>query len=1270
MALNKISTEIIEVRLDGAAEAGQDLEAIEKRLAEVEKQVKGVDKATGQAGSGFSRLQAGITTAGAAFAGLQAAAAAAGAAIQAIRAPIALAANFETQFAAVRTLNQSIGDDLKDQLLALAKDVPQTAGDLTQAAYQAISAGIQPTELMGFLTAASQTAVAAGGSLTEAVELLTAGVNAFGRQGETASSISNKLFSTVKNGVTTIPELNAVFGRAAAAASSYGIGVEEVLGAIAQLTKTGLPTQEAVTRVNATIKELANESGTAAKALKSQGVEVGVTALKQKGLVGVLEEVNKATRGQAEELARLSHRQEAVQGILNLTGANMEQFSDTVQTIKNDVSAASDAQKIFADTTKNVNARFEAAKEGALRELGMQVLPALNELLIAMTEELSKSGGAVEALGDALALGVKAITVFVQNAKLVGVTLAAAFGVKYAPMFLKQLAQMRAGIVAFNAMATETATPAGKAYGNLFKAGAMRGIMSIAKSPTILGLGVMIGQMVFSGIRESAEEERRAIEEHNKKVATRELAEFMDREGIRQDVINKRLDLAKRQNAAEKLRLEANRRAMLGEEKLANQMIEVADEIQSATGSVVDLTDQYLKNRDATQEILRVLGSMKPTFRETVKGFRDQAREAEAAAEKVRILEEANQNLNLIQSEAENNVALLEDQVEIAQQDIEAKSKQLEKVRALSKSVSSYLYIQAYGTEAADKMAEKERELVRELELANEVLTTGYQKLYEYTDALDTASDIIGENNDQLVEERQRLEESNLQYERNKKIIEASISPMDRRIQQLKDAAENDKIVAAGNAEKIKAIEKALGIQIAALKKESAEEAKRAAEYKRRLAERKRQLEELEKKERATAAKIMATEAAKEKSINDSIIGQMEATKRLELARLEADVALTPIEKLEERLRQETIFAEAIADMKIRNLDDELDNATAAERERSALAIKDIENSKKSSAIKQKSIKAENDALRANIEALEEKRNAAVRAIEDEVKAEAAARQQSGDFERGSAIVETERLQSERDIFMQQMAMDENEARMVAFEAERELERLAFEEEMTRLQFSNDEKIKLRKNFHDKTVELRQQEADRIRAIDDEQRRSSLAMAQEGLQNLQIAAEAAGASDSFVGKIEAAQIIAKGIFHGFQGASDQAAALSAFGLGNVAQGALLQSAAIAHFAQAAAAPVMARRALSGGGGGGGGAGAAAGGGVSGGTSTGPRTTARADRLGEQREASPAIQFGDIVLADIPALLSKQGARHLGQQIASDVTRAINRSRALPGGARI
>ena len=151
-------------------------------------------------------------------------------------------------------------------------------------------------------------------------------------------------------------------------------------------------------------------------------------------------------------------------------------------------------------------------------------------------------------------------------------------------------------------------------------------------------------------------------------------------------------------------------------------------------------------------------------------------------------------------------------------------------------------------------------------------------------------------------------------------------------------------------------------------------------------------------------------------------------------------------------------------------------------------------------------------------------------------------------------------------------------------------------------------------------------------------------------------------------------IIAQGVFHAFMGISEQAQAVSAFAKGFTnpvffAQGLAHQAAAVAHFANAAMAPEMARHArvanqagLSGGGGGG-----SAGGGGSMGTSAGYMERAE---LSEAQKQSQGIQFGDIVLADIPYLFNADGATALGRHIAGAVVNEVNNNAQVQGGYRI
>lgn len=155
-------------------------------------------------------------------------------------------------------------------------------------------------------------------------------------------------------------------------------------------------------------------------------------------------------------------------------------------------------------------------------------------------------------------------------------------------------------------------------------------------------------------------------------------------------------------------------------------------------------------------------------------------------------------------------------------------------------------------------------------------------------------------------------------------------------------------------------------------------------------------------------------------------------------------------------------------------------------------------------------------------------------------------------------------------------------------------------------------------------------------------------------------------------EFERKQIIAQGVLSGFLGLIDSAKALSAFANLNIAQGALFTASAAKHFTNAAMASEMARHAFnanmaglgagrSAGSGGGGGGAPATGGGTT--TNAGPRDL-------EERQTTPTIQFGDIVLSDVPGLLSDEGVRQLGARVAGSVAEEMNRQAGIPGGFRM
>jgi hypothetical protein len=66
--------------------------------------------------------------------------------------------------------------------------------------------------------------------------------------------------------------------------------------------------------------------------------------------------------------------------------------------------------------------------------------------------------------------------------------------------------------------------------------------------------------------------------------------------------------------------------------------------------------------------------------------------------------------------------------------------------------------------------------------------------------------------------------------------------------------------------------------------------------------------------------------------------------------------------------------------------------------------------------------------------------------------------------------------------------------------------------------------------------------------------------------------------------------------------------------------------------------------------------------------SGANTGAPTDGLTERGESRPTVQFGDIVLSDVPHLFGDDGLEALGTRIAGHVAREMNNN-GIPGSPR-
>jgi len=220
---------------------------------------KGLEKTKLGALLGAKGIAAAIGLATAAFAALAAAVAVAVAATAKFAsASVKEFAVFEKGMAEVFTLlpdtSKKAFNSMRQDVLKLSAELGVLPEEMIPSLYNALSAGIPKENVMDFLATATKAAKAGVATTEEAVGALTTVLNGYKLPAEKAGEVSDALFTTIKNGVTTMPELAANIGKVTPIAASLGIKFDDVAAAFAEMTKAMGPNKSA-------------ETGTALKAL-------------------------------------------------------------------------------------------------------------------------------------------------------------------------------------------------------------------------------------------------------------------------------------------------------------------------------------------------------------------------------------------------------------------------------------------------------------------------------------------------------------------------------------------------------------------------------------------------------------------------------------------------------------------------------------------------------------------------------------------------------------------------------------------------------------------------------------------------------------------------------------------------------------------------------------------------------------------------------------------------------------------------------------------
>lgn len=310
--------------------------------------------------------------------------------------------DFEKQFQQsmkeVATLSNGIKGSLTDymnQVMEITRTIPVEANEAAKALYQIVSAGHDGANGMKVLEASAKAAVGGVTDTATAADAITTVLNAYKLDASKAQEVSDQLFTTVRLGKTDFGQLGKSIAQAAPIAASFGIDIKEVLGAVASITKQGVPTSEAMTKIRAAILGTANQLGDA--------------AFKGRTFQEALQLIYDKAGGSSTKMKELLGTDEALQAALMLTGEKAKEAASDLDEVNNSAGAAEAAFKEMASSAENQMKLLGNNITATLRPLGKEILKQISSAAQSINKAFD-NGNAQESLKTIGALIVTATT--------------------------------------------------------------------------------------------------------------------------------------------------------------------------------------------------------------------------------------------------------------------------------------------------------------------------------------------------------------------------------------------------------------------------------------------------------------------------------------------------------------------------------------------------------------------------------------------------------------------------------------------------------------------------------------------------------------------------------------------------------------------------------------------------------------------------------------------------------------------------------------------
>lgn len=347
-------------------------------------------------------------------------------------ASVKMAADFQQNMTLLGTqagASDSQIKELSQGVLALGGTVEFGPNKLAQALYPIVSTGHQGADALNILKLASEGAAVGQADLIDTTNTLVGVLNTHIKGAENATVAMGNLNAIIGAGNMHMQDLNAAMGTGVmATAAAFGVSLDSVGAAMAELTSQGVPAVDAATHLRMTMTLMGSPTGAAAKALEAVGIGADDAAQKSSALADIMDKAGVHTSQLADDMRKPNGLSVAVQdlkdhlekagfsaqdsagmiekafgGVKSGTTAielsqDMEGLNKKFEQITHTSGNFEDAVKKQSETAKAKWAEMKSAADTTLVKIGSDILPALVPVLESVAKDITAMSDAFSKL--------------------------------------------------------------------------------------------------------------------------------------------------------------------------------------------------------------------------------------------------------------------------------------------------------------------------------------------------------------------------------------------------------------------------------------------------------------------------------------------------------------------------------------------------------------------------------------------------------------------------------------------------------------------------------------------------------------------------------------------------------------------------------------------------------------------------------------------------------------------------------------------------------